>query len=379
MHEQLLMEKALTLRGDVLEWVEAMRVPEDGYGRYRFAVSCREPDLYSSCIAVFIRDLLRDLNNLTDAQRQQWIEFIQSFQDPDTGYFIDSRVEPRDTATHSWDYLKLEMTHLSVSALDILGAFPRHPLRFLESLASAPALTKWLNQRAWVRRVEGGWDECADSEGKCIFHLGGLLISACEWGELSTDIVDALFRWLDQHVDADTGFWGTQEGCGLFNAMCGSAPIYALYFHQRRLVLYPNRAIDSILTLQQPDGLFYPRGGGMPEADFSAVMLLVGMIMRSEHRLVEVEACLRRVQYAIFAQGLHNDDGGFCANKRQRERIQHRGLEHISAHPWESDMLSTWLRCGILALISEATESPLTQVGWFIRENGEAATFAVWL
>ncbi len=371
MLDHLLAEKALTLRGDVLEWVESMRLPEEPYGRYRFAPSRQFHDVYSSALAVFIRDLFDDLSSLSDLERTKWVDFLRSFQQPESGYFIDERLS-RDVDEVSF---KLELTHACVSALDILGALPLYPMRFLEAFANAPALVKWLDERTWVASSEGYPVDRASIEGRLIFHIGGLLICEHEWGNLSHDIVEVFFRWLDSTVDPSTGFWGTREGCGMLSSMCGSAYIYSLYFHQSRLVLYPDRVIDSVISLQRQDGLF----GGTPEADFAAAMLLCGMLMRCEHRQIEAETALRRLQHSILSLGLQNNDGGFCVGRRLRTEHSHFGMKWLSVRADESNMLSTWLRCGTLALISEVTETPLSCVRWVLREGNEAATFAAWL
>lgn len=372
MFEHLLAEKALTLRGDVLEWVSGMSFPGKPYGQYRFSPSRQFPDAYSSALAVFIRDLFDDLSSLGDHERSQWIEFLRSFQDADSGCFIDVQLIQGSSSDL---FTRFELTHACVSALDILGAFPVYPLRFLDEFANAPALTKWLDERAWVVPSGSGLIDVASIEGRLIFHIGGLLIYACEWGDLSHDMLEVLFRWLDQHVNPSTGFWGTQEGCGMLSSMCGSAYIYSLYFHQSRLVLYPDRVIDSVLSLQRQDGLF----GNSPEADFAAAMLLAGMLMRCEHRQIEAETALRRLQRSILSLGLQNEDGGFCAARASRKEHKHFGIEWLKVSPNESDMLSTWLRCGALALISEVTETPLSHIRWVLREGSEAPTFAAWL
>lgn len=372
MFEHMLAEKAFTLRGDVLEWVESMRLCGEPYGQYRFSPSRNYCDAYSSAIAAFLRDMFDELSHLGEKERLQWIELLCSFQDPDSGYFFDERLFPKDCN----DLLSMfELTHACVSALDLLGSLPKNRLRFLDALANAPALIRWLDERVWVTRSGDSLVDRALLEGRLIFHLGGLLIYACEWGDVGHDVVELFFRWLDSNIDPSTGLFGTKQGCSLLNSMCASSYIYGLYFHQSRLVLYPDKVIDSVLSLQRQDGLF----GSTPEANFSAAMLLVGMLMRCEHRQIEAEASLRRLQRSIISLELQNDDGGFHAGARLRGRHCHFGINWLCVDTNESDMLSTWLYCGALALISEAVESPLSRVGWFIRERNEAPTFSSWL
>ena len=76
------------IRTGTLRYIESMRLPAEPYGRYRYAAGMPKPTLYSSTYAAMTRDLYRDLGSLSDAERAEWIEYLQSHQDDD-GLFRD--------------------------------------------------------------------------------------------------------------------------------------------------------------------------------------------------------------------------------------------------------------------------------------------------
>jgi len=72
----------------VLNWLETMRLKDEPYGTYKMSNST-EATLFSSCFAVFVRELYNDLNNISHKKRGEWIELIQNCQDENTGLFIE--------------------------------------------------------------------------------------------------------------------------------------------------------------------------------------------------------------------------------------------------------------------------------------------------
>ncbi len=78
----------LSLKENVLGWLESLSVKNTRYGVYKF---CENGNLtlMSSCFGVFIREVLDDLSPLSDKERGYYIQYIKNTQDTDTGLFID--------------------------------------------------------------------------------------------------------------------------------------------------------------------------------------------------------------------------------------------------------------------------------------------------
>lgn len=82
------------LKNDVLNFLESLRAKDAPYGTYKMSKST-EATLFSSCFALFVRELYDDLESITQSQRQKWIDLISNAQDKKTGLFTEQRLKDR--------------------------------------------------------------------------------------------------------------------------------------------------------------------------------------------------------------------------------------------------------------------------------------------
>ena len=73
-----------------------------------------------------------------------------------------------------------------------------------------------------------------------------------------------------------------------------------------------NKIIDTVLGLQQRDGLFSPRMGGDGCADYDAVDTLVKFWHTSDYRKKQITGCLERTYEALCC--VRHPSGGFLWN-----------------------------------------------------------------
>ena len=92
-------------RTRVLSWLETMH--EDGQPVWRYKMNeGADATVFTSCFAVFLHHLFRNLQNLSEEQRHEWIGYVQSFQQEDSGYFFDLTAKERVTdPTHDETHL----------------------------------------------------------------------------------------------------------------------------------------------------------------------------------------------------------------------------------------------------------------------------------
>ena len=105
--------------------------------------------------------------SLTETQRAEWIEYLQSHQDDD-GLFRDPLIF--DQGWYKGDPEWCGRRHLSchvVTALTCLGAVAKKPLRFLDPFLQPGGLVKWLEARDWARQP--------DFVGNEVLNVGTLL------------------------------------------------------------------------------------------------------------------------------------------------------------------------------------------------------------
>jgi hypothetical protein len=94
--------------------------------------------LAASCDAALIRYVLGKPNETADIRRH-WCEYINSFQNPETGWYEDPAsgwVEEKR--------LRPWLFGFALRALNALGGQPKHPLRFLKEWEDEQRLREWI-------------------------------------------------------------------------------------------------------------------------------------------------------------------------------------------------------------------------------------------
>jgi len=164
------------LRNDSLKWVESMRLKNSPYGRYKFC-SNGHVTIMSSCFALFIRELLNDLENTSDEDRQEWIDYLKSSQDQSTGLFYDPEYNKSDLkGKHDEEYFLHQNTMFCLSALNALNSKPNYQLSFLEKYnLSNSNIT--LKERAYQFKVNTNFDNLNEYKKKELFIMNPLEIS----------------------------------------------------------------------------------------------------------------------------------------------------------------------------------------------------------
>lgn len=209
---------------------------DDGgpYGCYRRGVNQRS-GLYASLDVALMRVIMgEDLQKtVSQEKRNEWINLINSYQDRKTGHYEDS-------LGHS----KLHANGMVVGALGALGGKMRYPVKLYDAFDEVEEIGPWLDS-------EIKW---SNTWGESHLFWGGLhcysFSKACtdEW-------LDAVFKWLDENADPETGWWrkGVKHA-NSYEALGGFVHIVPIYEHHNRKFPYPEKVIDSVLAMQKPEG-----------------------------------------------------------------------------------------------------------------------------
>ncbi|MBN1344593.1 MAG: LamG domain-containing protein [Phycisphaerae bacterium] len=256
-----------SIRNDVREWYAGLQAPGKPYGAYRLSPSV-PPDLYASADVAWIRWMMDDLTALSDAQRREWIGFIQDQQQPDGTY----RHRTGHIATHAFCH--------ATGALNMLGGPQRYAPKFLDRYRDVAKMDQWLSGIDW----QHAWGASHDIWG------AGLPLACTP--ETPQAWRDALFAWLDRQVEPRTGMWrrGVQYPDAL-EPLGGAFHIWPIYAALGRELLYPERIIDLVLAMQCPDGSF---DGGFGYGNMDGVWVLAYLIDRTAYRRDEVRQALLR-------------------------------------------------------------------------------------
>jgi hypothetical protein len=339
------------------------------------------------CFAVLTAELY---DALIPEQHNHWRRLLLDAQDRDTGLFADPLFSRHDLEPTSLgeDYLVHQTNYFALNALDALEGRPHYPLRFVEPYLSIPDLREWLDGLDWSKP----W-----RESNMVMFTATALYVTWQWqGEgRALSALLGLLDWLDEHQDPETGFWGLEEGASLQDAMAGAYHFLPYYFCVGRPLHFPEKMIESTLSLQQPDGLFHPDGGGDTCLDVDAVDILVKCSLLSSHLASQVQEALERAYVGIL--GNWCEEGGFCRAlhrplppKSWKRRLGEAvGLDRLLGRPYlpapegwnysgwtkmpfdirQGDLWSTWFRSFGLAVIGSRYPARFpTEVQWRFRK-----------
>lgn len=338
----------------VIDFSDQCRLASD---KWVYASTPGGPEtLYASAFACMLYHYTGKLETLTPGQKRAWAEYLNSWQDPETGYFFGPELVPGKMTSdkHSFEHLSQHLAAHVLPALNLLNASPAYPLTFARAYSDLSFLQQWLDARDWRE----AW-----LEGNNLLFVGQFLIYLRDFeGVSSADAtLDHLFNWLDVEMDPATGLWGTDGYCSRPAALYGGYHQLLLYYYEDRPIPHPTRLIDVALSLQNADGSFDPYGRGSACQDVDAIDVLVNMYKLVAYKRPQVRIALRRaLKHVLFMQ---MPDGGFV--NRRDEPFTHMGMEMTKSVANKSNMFPTWFRTHTLALLSEIlTDEPVAQHSW---------------
>jgi len=346
----------LHFKEEVLSYIESMRVDDASYGRYRYASCQKEPILYASVYAALGRDLLGDLSALSDGQRKEWISHIQSFQDED-GLFKDPLIAhpgswyvPPHMEWCGWWHLS---THVII-ALAALGAVVAKEFSVIKPYFDEKFLRDWLATRDLSKM---------DFVGNEVLNIGMLLQYARDFQNDRRAAVpmEMILDWLDQTQDPNTGMWGPSATSEERNkAYQGAYHFYLLYDYDNRPIKFPERIVDSMLSMQTPQGGFGVHEDSSGCEDIDAIDPLARMYSRTQHRHDEIKSSLEQAMAWVLQN--RTCDGGFSFIRNKRFFY---GSNQMTSEAGEGCAFAAWWRMLSIAIIATVVKNhELSRIPW---------------
>lgn len=237
-----------TIRPAFESFFESRRIESGAYGQYRMHSSSSTPDYYASLDVAVSRTVMGEdfTTSLSDTQRGEWIEHLQSFALPNGQY------------SSTFGHNQLHANGMTVGGLGSLGGKQLYPADPLYAPFDEPSEVgqylensiNWSDQWSQSHKFWGG------------LHVYSLSSRATgEWQ-------DAVFDWLDTNVDSTTGWWRTgQQPSSDVQGLGGGAHIWPIYEHLGRDFPEPERVIDRILDMQLDTGRFGNGNSGYMDLD----------------------------------------------------------------------------------------------------------------
>ena len=320
-------------------------------GQYKNCID-GEITLYASCFSFMILYYINKLSEFSSLEIKQWAEYILKHQN-ENGLFYGPEILKGKllSDSHSKNHLAWHLTCHVLPVLKIMEVKPKIPLKFFEPYLLEHNLNKWLKRRNWREP----W-----IEGNNLLFMGQLLTYFYEEEKVleAKDRIEQLFKWLDEKIDPDTGFWGTQYGSNVYSSVYGGYHQLLLYYYWNHEIAHPHKMIDTVLSLQHFDGGFSNSWGGGSCEDVDCVDILVNLYKKTNYRRKDIEKALIKNSFSVLRR--NNSEGGFVYKKDSQ--FYHMGMEFTYAAPGRANIFSTWFGINTLLLISEIVKIPKIKI-----------------
>jgi len=338
------------LRSSTLAFVQKCHRDEKNTGVYYFSGNAEKPTLYSSTYAAMLKSLYNDLPG--KAQCDEWASYIDGFQNND-GLFKDPVIW--NEGWYKDDPFWCGRMHLTchvIVALSCLGHTVRTPFGIAHKFGDIEFMRSWLSSRDWKTiRIS--------TTGNEVMNIGTLLQYARDFHNdtKAGKAVEFLLDWLtENHINKDSGLWGTLDISNTrerSESVMAAYHFWPLFTYDGRRIPYMEKAIDSLLSTQNPNGGFGwgCHNGGNPYTssaceDIDSIEPLCRFSKMSSFRNADIAAALERALPWVLCNQM--EDGGFVFTKDNPFFYGHRQL---SATENTGAMFPTWFRTLSLAYL----------------------------
>ncbi len=332
-----------TAKPAVLGWMESIRCPDQGWGRWKYNAAMNRPwALQASGIAIRILHELGELGKIDEARRAEAVAFFQSCQSAADGLFRDPLETDADhSGPHSWEQIWGQRHDAAVEALKYLDADPKHPLpaaQFVDlsttdgrsfTLERINWINPWGHGESWARAIRAYLLNPAHTPDDAVL----------------SDALDAF----EQHIlDPITGTPNrrmtdpdpSRAMAGLFKTMMG-------YHAVGRPWPCAEAGIDSTLALQHADGEFGYRNNMCINWDAAWVLLHLDQQLDGGHRHDEIVESGRRLADHLMRR-YQKPDGGFAFHGDHCQ-TNHHSIRLCDERLPIADMLGTTMALKCLA------------------------------
>jgi len=135
------------IKKSTLQYVRSLKIDDKIYN-YKFAESQVKENLYSSVYALLIFDLYDEVKNLTEIEKKEWIDYLDSFQNKNDGLWYDENLRNEHYDDSDWWGARHLAIHMiaGYTALDIK---PKYKIKYVEKYFDLVFTKSWLDSFDW--------------------------------------------------------------------------------------------------------------------------------------------------------------------------------------------------------------------------------------
>lgn len=336
---------------DASQFVEKLQVNGKPAGRFLYSAHKTTPILYSSVYGALLYALLNKVDDLSNIDRQEWINYINSFQCED-GLYRDPMVDNDIAESIDWWGWRHLSAHV-VSAITALGGKPLFPFSFLKFLYGHGNAYLWINELPW--------HESSTNVSNAVMNYGVLLQYERDFrhnGEAGFAL-DEIYAFLEENNNTETGlwYWGLKDQPqGLSEAVQTSYHLWNLFFYDRRSIPNIEKAVESCLENQNRYGGFGSTYNSSACEDIDSIDPLCRFYFLTDYQHNEIEFCLKKALRWVAVNQVR--DGGFVFRRFAEFKYGH---ELMKTDPEESSLFATWFRLLSVAYISQVLDFSYTK------------------
>jgi hypothetical protein len=218
----------------------------------------KSPTVYGSTDIAILYYILGLTNALTEAEKDDWAQTINSFQNSSGVY----NPIPNE---YSNGYIPWHTCGFAVSALATLGRSPQYDLKWAKDIAGA-------NQQIWFSTFDPLLTLNVDGRGiwYAAHKIAAIPTTLIVTGQSRdyTPFFNWFWSWLDSNVDPKSGYWVRNPAWAPPDStgFGGAFHIFFTYTCYKRQWLYLDSVINSTLELQG-NGLWKGNTAGYPGLD----------------------------------------------------------------------------------------------------------------
>jgi prenyltransferase beta subunit len=323
-----------SIKQDTLQYVRSLKIDDKIYN-YKFAQSQVKENLYSSVYALLVFDLYDEVKNLTEIEKKEWIDYLDSFQSEMDGLWYDKNLKNEHYDDSDWWGARHLAIHI-VAAYAALGAKPKFNISYVEKFYDLDYLKNWLDETRWNDFIE----HSNDIDNK-IMNIGVVLQYQRDFldNEKAKVAMEFLYEYLDSKKNKETQMWGkcdVENPDELSRTIQFSYHLYMLYIYDKKEIKAKNKIVELTLKTQNMLGGFGVKLNSSACEDIDSIELLLYL---SEANNDEVDQSIKKAFVWVLAN--QNKDGGFVF--RRNESLWY-GHDILLAKQEESMMLATWFR-----------------------------------
>lgn len=346
------------VKKQTLSYIDTMKVGKN-VGVYKYSNSTTKPNIYSSVYACMILSLYNELQNLSQIEREESIDYLNSFQCKKDGLFYDPVIKNELFDNSDWWGARHLVLHIII-ALTALKAKPKYKFKFLERYYKKIFLLKWLNSKDW----NSVFNHNDDFDNK-IMNIGSLLQYSRDSfnDEKAGKAVKWLISFLKNKINSKTGMWGDYDldkPENISRMVQFAYHLFSIFFYDNYDLQNKEKIIDFVLKTQNKRGGYGTKLNSSACEDIDSINILIYLAKQTDYKKKEIKLSLKKVLPWILSN--MNKDGGFVFRRNEAFVYGHK---EMSSKKNESAMFPTWFRTLSLAYLSKVVDDPsLKKINW---------------